>query len=355
MKTDRRVLLMSFYAGSVLPFILFCSLFCPTSHARLITDMAGRKVVVPDRITKVCTDWPIAMYLVYAVDPFLLAGTNSPFTTEQKKYLSPYVQKLPVVGGFFGQSATATMETAIRVKPDVVIAEIFGNMELNLPSEKLLAKFGIPVVYVRIDRTSDYSAAFVFLGKLLGREKRANTLAGYCNRTLAETARAADLTSPVRKLRVYYAEGTTGLFTECHTSFHAELIELAGAANVHRCHNSGFKVRGMEAVSLEQVLLYDPEIIIAAEPSFYENVFKDPRWQNVRAVKTRSVYLTPRILFNWFDRPPSFMRILGIKWLTGILYPNSYRIDMVREARDFYRLFLDIRIPDNTLREVLYP
>ena len=336
-------------------FILFFAIFCTASYAREITDMAGRKVVVPNTIRKVCTDWPIAMYLVYALDPTLLAGINSPFTEEQKRYLPPQMQKLPLVGGFFGQSATTNMETLFKVKPDVVIAEIFGNMALNAQSEKLLGKLGIPVVYVKLDTTPDYPAAFLFLGNLLGRQKRARILADYGERALKETARAAQLVPAANRPRVYYAEGVTGLFTECHTSFHAELIKLARATNVHHCENGGFKVKGMEAISLEQVLRYDPDVIIAAEPSFYENVLKDSRWQHIRAIRTRRVYLVPRILLNWFDRPPSFMRLLGVKWLAHCLYPDSYRIDMVKEAQAFYRLFLNVEIPEETMRMALYP
>jgi iron complex transport system substrate-binding protein len=355
MKNNRRAITLSGYIKTLLLLILFFAVSCTVSYAREITDMAGRKVIVPDRIRKVCTDWPIMMYLVYAVDPTLLAGINAPLTRQEQQYLHPHVLKLPVVGGFFGQSATTSMEAFLKAKPDVVIAEMWGNMALNAESEKMLDKLGIPVVYVKIDTTDDYPAAFLFLGNLFGKEKRARMLADYGKDTLKEIAHIVKTIPRAKVPRVYYAEGVTGLFTECHTSFHAELIELAGATNVHHCTNGGFKVKGMEAVSLEQVLLYDPEVIIAAEPSFYKSVLRDSRWQNIRAIKTRRVYLVPRILFNWFDRPPSFMRLLGTRWIAHCLYPDSYRIDMVKEAQQFYRLFLNIEISDDMMRRAIYP
>jgi iron complex transport system substrate-binding protein len=46
----------------------------------------------------------------------------------------------------------------------------------------------------------------------------------------------------------------------------------------------------MEAISLEQVMLYDPDVILAKEPVFYRAVVSDPRWQLVRAVKEKRVY-----------------------------------------------------------------
>lgn len=324
------------------------------SHAREITDMLGRRVIVPEKINKVCADWPIIMYLVYAIDPTLLAGINTPFTEKQKEYVSVQTRFLPVVGGFFGQGQTGNMEMLLKIKPDVVIAEICGDMAQNRKSEEFLARLGIPVVYVKIDTTSDYIDAFLFLGKLLGRGKRARVLSNYGKTVLKEVARTVDSVPIKKRPRVYYAEGRTGLFTECSTSFHAELIWLAGATNVHRCSDSRFKVRGMEAVTLEQVLRYDPDVIITMEPSFYENVFKDRRWRDIKAVKTGRVYLSPGFFLNWFDRPPSFMRLLGIKWVMWRLYPESYRINMIKEAQNFYQLFLGIDIPEGKMKRAIF-
>lgn len=248
------------------------------------------------------------------------------------------------------------METFLKVKPDVVIAELCDGMSLNAKAEEVLRKNGIPVIYVKVDTTRDYPEAFLFLGKLLGREKRAQALSSYGKAAFSEIERVvASLPQSRKRSRVYYAEGVSGLFTECQTSFHAELIELTGAENVHFCSRGGFKVKGKEAVNLEQVLRYDPDVIIAAEPLFYRSVLQDGRWQNIKAVKTRRVYLTPCLLFNWFDRPPSFMRLLGMKWLAHRLYPDAYRIDIVKEAQAFYRLFLHVEISTDTMKKVLYP
>ncbi len=345
-----------YVTGLLLIMILLFSGYSATAEARTITDMAGRKVVVPDKIKKVCTDWPIMEYLVYALDPALLAGLNTPFTDEQKNYLAPSVTRLPVIGGFFTRAKSPNLEAFLKVKPDVVIVEMSDKSDPNVKGEEILNKTGIPVVYVKVDTTRDYLQAFIFLGKLLGREKRAQALNAYGKAAFNEIeATIASLSGNAKRPRVYYAEGTTGLFTECQTSFHAELIGITGAENVHHCRRCGFKVRGMEAISLEQLLRYNPDVIIAAEPLFYRSVFQDARWNNIKAVKTKKVYLTPRLIFNWFDRPPSFMRLLGMKWLAHSLYPDACRIDIVKEAQAFYRLFLHVDVSADVMRKAVYP
>jgi len=335
--------------------LFFVTAFAATSETREVTDMDGRKVIVPKTINKVCADWPPVMYLLYAMDPSLLAGINSPFTDKQKEYLCVSARTLPVVGGFFGQGQTTNIEALLKVKPDLIIAEKWGDKALKSKSEDILGTFGIPVVYVNLETTRDYPNAILFLGELFGREARARTLSAYGKAVFEKVNTAVRSIPSNKRPRIYYAEGVTGLNTECHTSFHAELIALAGATNVHHCANGLFKVKGRDQVSIEQVLKYDPEVIFAAEPSFYQQVFKDVRWRNLRAVRTGRVYLTPRLLFDWFDRPPSFMRLLGLQWVAWHLYPEVYRIDMTEEARRFYRIFLGVDIPLDTMKRLLFP
>ena len=51
------------------------------------------------------------------------------------------------------------------------------------------------------------------------------------------------------------------------------------------------------------------------------------------------MYEVPTAPFNWFDRPPSVNRMIGIKWLANLLYPNVFRYDMAAEVKDFYAKF----------------
>jgi iron complex transport system substrate-binding protein len=60
-------------------------------------------------------------------------------------------------------------------------------------------------------------------------------------------------------------------------------------------------------------------------------------------VRNKKVYLIPNQPFNWFDRPPSFMRLLGAKWVAHRLYPESYGAGILtRETQAFFKLFLRV-------------
>ena len=56
----------------------------------------------------------------------------------------------------------------------------------------------------------------------------------------------------------------------------------------------------------------------------------------MKAVKEGRVYLIARAPYNWFDRPPSFMRFMGLRWLMSCLYPAEQKTDIATEVREFY-------------------
>jgi iron complex transport system substrate-binding protein len=335
--------------------VLLC-LFCISAtraDSREITDMAGRNVTLPDSIKKVYAPSAYGSYIMYAIDPALLAGLIFPVREEDKKYFQKDAQNLPVIGSPFGQRQTGSVELLLKAKPNLIIMWAAKKSALDEKAEATLKKFNLPYVYAVAESMDDYPDVFLFLGKLLGREERTERLASYYRRTLSEARAVISSIPPDRRPKVYYAEEADGLSTECDDSIHVELLKLAGDANVHRCHASSHI--GMEKLSLEQVKAYNPDVILAQEKVFFDNVFKDPAWRTIKAVKERRVYLIPRAPFNWFDRPPSFMRIIGLQWLMQSLYPSEYRIDIVREAREFYTLFLQVNVRDEEMRNILYP
>ncbi len=335
-------------------FILFVLSGLGTlADAREITDTFGRKFSVPDRPQRVYSASPPVTYMLYAIDPAMLAGLNFPVREWEKKYLDKRMQGLPVLGGWFGQAQTPNLEAVLKANPEIIVMMKLGGALRSKTDETVMRTMPMAVVQVALDRLSDYPEAFQHLGTILGREARAKALASYARKTISEMAELASAIPDQRRVSVYYAEGVDGLSTDCDTSGHAELINLVGGRNVHQCEERD--LYGLESISLEQVMLYNPDVILVKEPVFFKAVFSDPRWQRIRAVKAGRVYLIPYKPFNWFDRPPSFMRLLGAKWLAGVLYPERYRSDMAWETQEFFRLFLGVSLSVQETREILRP
>jgi len=320
------------------------------SQGREITDMFGKRASIPDYVQKAYSTSPSVTYMLYAIDPTIPAGLNFPLREWEKQYLNRRMKELPVLGGWYGQGGMPNPEMILKVNPEIVVTSKH-NSSMNDRVDQTMKALPMPVVNVILNTLSDYPGAFLYLGRVLGRKARAEELYGYARKTLSEMAALAASIPIWQRVSVYYAEGVDGLNTECDSSQHTELISLVGGQNVHRCQTGD--LYGMEKISFEKLMLYNPEVILVMENVFYEKVFSDPLWQRIKAVKNKRVYLIPNQPFNWFDRPPSFMRLLGAKWLANLLYPEHYSVSMVKETQKFFKLFLSIDLKPQEAKKIL--
>lgn len=332
-------------------FTLVFVLFLTSAEAARINDMYGRGVTLPNHITRVLGASPPVTYMLYTLDPGLVAGLNNSPDDDLRKFLRPETMKLPVVGGFGGQGKNFNAEVLIALKPDLVLAWAPRSATLNPRVEQILTSSGIPYAYVKLDKMSDYPAAYEFLGSLLGRKERGKKLAAYFRRELKKLELFSARIPEKKRVSVYFAEEMDGLTTVSSNSVHGEAVALAGGRNVHHKESEGGRVK--DRISIEQVLSYNPEVIIAQDESFYSGIYKDPRWAGIRAVRNHRVYLIPDTPFDWMDRPPSFLRLMGAKWLAGVLYPQSAKVHIASETRSFYQLFFGASPSDAEIRSIL--
>jgi iron complex transport system substrate-binding protein len=305
--------------------------------AREIVDMAGREVVVPDTIRRIYAAQPYTNVILYMVAPELSIGQLTETTGPEKRFLRPEFAAKPVLGAAPGQGKEANLEAVLAARPDFVLLKGGTRSDPARATEKY-QKLGIPVVFVDLENIDDYPAGLEFLGKLLGREAKTAKMAAFARRILSEVDKAVAGIPPQKRLRVYYAESPDGLATECDQSFHADAIKRAGGKIVHECLLKTHM--GMEKVGLEQVLVYDPDVIVSNDAHFEAAVYKDPRWSKVKAVAAHKVWTVPRTPFNWIDRPPSLTRLAGIPWLAHHFYPKAVPGDLRDDLLEFHQLFL---------------
>ena len=107
---------------------------------------------------------------------------------------------------------------------------------------------------------------------------------------------------------------------------------------------------GMEGVSMEQVLGWDPEYIFVWNAGAYETIISDPSWAAITAVKNGNVYLNPTLPQNWVDRSPNSLRILGCLFTAATCYPEYCTYDLDTEIRDFFQFMYNVELTDEQLR-----
>jgi iron complex transport system substrate-binding protein len=338
--------------------ILACCLaVAAPAQLRVLKDMAGREVRAPRTIRKAYAMSPVAAILVYTLAPDRLAGWNYQFAPGEYKLLVEPYRSLPVLGGWFGKNNTGNIEEIVRAAPDVLLSFGAAGDKLSIATaERVHEQTGLPV-YVGYSELTKLDAAYLALGDLLGVPERARDLADYCRKTVNEIAVKVKTIPEAQRRRVYYAEGPRGLETDPRGSPHAEAIDFAGGLNVAEvAAQTGY---GQSPVSMEQIFKWNPEIVIAgydhsaAIGDFYRAVWTDPLWSQTAAVKKHAVYQAPQYPFNWIDRPPSANRIIGLKWLARLFYPNLFPYDIRKETREFYAKFYHRTLSEAELNDVL--
>ena len=157
------------------------------------------------------------------------------------------------------------------------------------------------------------------------------------------------------RISVYYAEGPNGLQTEPEGSQHMLGFLEGGAKCAAQCEVT--YGGGMTTVSLEQVLNWDPEIIISWDTEMrggaFDHIRTSRNWSHIQAVKNDRVYAMPNEPWAWCDRPPGVNRIIGIHWVANLLYPDVYDVDMLKLVHEFFKVMYQKDIDEETIRQLL--
>jgi len=323
------------------------------SGSKNITDMIGRAIEIPNSLNKVVATSPPMTTVVYMIAPEKLTALNFEWTDDEKVYVPSKYHGLPNIGGWYG-TQDGSYEEFIASEPDIVIESIDegGDGDLSTVNERQ-SKFGkIPVVAVN-DTTSveKVDSSISFIGEVIGAQDNAKKLTDFNDKYLDEVHKKSSQISD--KKNVYYAEGNDGLKTNPSGSVHGQLIDLVGGNNVANSLSQGNTSSGVQ-VSIEQVISWNPDVIITTDPDFYAKVYNDSNWQSINAVKNHEVYLSPQSPFKWFDRPVGANMIIGVPWTAKVIYPDQYKdIDMVGATKEFYSNFYHYDLSDNQAKQIL--
>jgi iron complex transport system substrate-binding protein len=310
-----------------------------------VIDATGREVKPPARVERVFAAGPPASVMVFAIAPEKLVGWTRGMRANEAQFFDDEYAKLPELGRLTGRGDTANVEVVLQAKTDLIVdagstAPSFAALALSVQE-----RTGIP--YALFDgRIESTPAALRALGRLMGNERAADELAAWYEGELNDARARA--TRGTTKPLVYYGRGPAGLQTGGKGSINVEVLEFLGA------RNAAAEARaGLVTVPFEQVILWNPRVILTTDPNFWRTAWNDPRWRAVDAVGRKQVYLSPHLPFGWFDFPPGPNRLLGIWWAGKLLEPEAFKdIELRAKAREFHRRFYH-RVPTEAQLDAL--
>ncbi len=305
----------------------------PAPTTQEFTDSVGRTVTLPADVQKVAVSGPLAQIVLFALCPDKLVGIASAWDESAEEYLDTEYYNLPELGQLYGGKGELNLETLLASGAEVVIdvGEPKGSIVEDL--DALQEQTGIPFVHITAT-TETTGDAYRLLGQMLGMPEEAEALASYCDKTYQETV---SLAARVEKANVLYCLGDQGLNVIAKASYHAEIIDLL-TNNLAVVEEPSSKGSGNE-VDMEQILLWNPDVVLFAPDSIYDTVAEDPVWQQVTAIQNGTYYEVPFGPYNWMGFPPSVQRYLGMLWLSQVLYPEEAQLDLYSEVATYFELF----------------
>lgn len=309
-----------------------------TTAPRTITDMIGRKVRVPGRVERIMplSSDITAIVLALGAGDRLAAVDSMTAGNEALVKAFPLVADLEAPCAFYN----ANPESILAVDPDVVL-----TVSWQRDPNKLQEMMDVPVVCVDLNL---YASSIGFLSEVLGTGTRADEICGYYHGRMEAIRNATQ--GVKERVRVYVAGGDGMMSTfGAESTWHYEILD-AGGTNV----GADLKGGGSHGVSPEQVMLWDPQVVIldASCPDDVDDLMADARWAGITAVKEGRVYrASPGFVGTWGR--PHIESALARVWLADKLYPELLDFDIMAEARTFYEQLYGRAFSDAELEAIL--
>lgn len=250
-----------------------------------------------------------------------------------------------VMGGGDASNFSPNVEAILSLRPDLVFQ--WANAGRDVIS--VLDRTGLPVLGMRAGTWDDFAAYVRIMGLVAGKEGRAEALLDRqlkARRNL-EAALAGIPTSEQPRV-LYFNRAVNLLRVSGQGSFNDFYIRLAGGRNAASDNPP------VSTVTIEQVLTWDPQVILLGnfDASLPADLYDDPRWQSVDAVRNRRVYRMPLGGYRW--DPPSQESSLTWLWLAGLIHPERLNINLRNEMRDWFGFLYNHQLTDSEIDQILF-
>ncbi|MDF2504287.1 ABC transporter substrate-binding protein [Clostridium sp.] len=311
------------------------------NSTREITDMDGNKVTIPAKVERVGTSWPGFCNVIFTV-----GGGNKLSSAPQQLKKYPWAVKLfPNIKNIdYPFAGKTNIEELIKSKPDVVFLrkgdEIQKIKESNIP---------VVMIDYKNNNIEDVINAVVLTGKVLGDNEYKKALAykTYFNKNIKNISSVTSKLQEKDKSKTIYLSVSGQASVWGKNTPQDEAIRIAGGINVAANDIDGYK-----EVSIEQILKWNPDVIVIEGNSKENKMMNDSSWQQLKAVKDNKVFISPNGVFAWARLGSESS--LQLPWLAKTLYPEEFKnIDISKETKYFYNEFFNYKLTDDELSKIL--
>lgn len=312
-----------------------------------VTDCVGNTVRVKKQIDNVACLFAITGHIVTLLGDGekIVAVSRGLKRDKVLNIINPHIKDALMPKS----SGAVNIEELAKADADVAFVDL--ELVVDKASEKRFKKINVPPLVVDFNSIEEQQYAVEMIAKVLGREKEAKEYIDYYNSCINKVRSVTEKIPEEEKVRVYHSVNEASR-TDPKNSVAAEWTEIAGVLNVSV--NEGLKLLDNKYfANMEQILLWNPDVIIVNEDGVDEYIMNNKKWQSLKAVKNNKVYLLPNGVSRW-GHPNSMEIPLAIMWTAKKIYPDRFEdIDMKEEVKYFYKEFFDYELSDELIGEIL--
>jgi len=301
-----------------------------------VKDSLNRTVVVPAKVKRIVSIQAEITRLIVALgagDDLVGIDYTMRLHDHLFKHIYPQESRLPLVSM---AENNVNLETVVSLKPDVIFASPFERQIV----EAIQRKTRIPVVALAsLGDAAKLAEEMRLVGRILGREKRAEELAAYFTGSLDLIRERLKTVTREKMPRVYLSFWGS----LARTPIHYEPVEIAGGLNLAEKIMPDILGSVGTMVKIEQLILWDPDVILVhgnylpkERTVTVESVLKDPRLASLRSVKAKKVFYTFGF-WNWWDMAEV---LLETEYLAHLFHPDRFpEFDLGRRGDAVYKKF----------------
>lgn len=325
-------------------FACVVTLMSWATHAwadRTITDIAGRSVIIADRVARVATIGPVPVLnsFVFALGEAKSLVNGLPPNLSGPRWrmqylVDPDIARRPVLQGGGG---APLVEGLVETKPDIVLT-------MDRKTVDLVARAHTPAVFLAWRQPEDVKAVMRLLGQIYDRTEAAEAYCSYFDVTLGNiSARLAQRSA--QRPRVLYAN--LKRMTQPHLIAEWWIAQAGG-----RSVTGGDRLTEALTFSREQLLAWDPEVMILSNAAEVAEAYADPRLSTVSAIRNRRVVAIPTGVHLWGNR--TVEEPLTVLWAAQFIHPDLFKDwDIRDEVAAFYATFFKTTLTKPQVEEIL--
>ncbi len=318
-----------------------------TKQTVTVVDSIGRQVEVPvniERIASLCPESGHAMAM-FGMGDKIVAATNGMKRDILLTQMYPNIldASKPKTSGVIN------IEELLNCNPDLVFVKM-DTAQSDTEMEKM-NKFNLPFLVVNYSDIEGQQYAIEMMGKAVSASEKAKEYNEYFDRCIKLVQPRINKIPKENRVTIYHSVNEA-VRTDASGTLAAEWTEIAGAINVSVDKKLKL-IEDKHYASLEEILLWNPEIILVSDPDVSDYIMTNEQWAPLRAVKSGKIWTLPNGLTRW-GHPTSLETPLAILWTAQKLYPELFTdIDIISETKYFYETFFNYHITDEMAEQIL--